>query len=125
MNSIEKLIMFHMAVDKADEVKAFYEDNLGFKTTADTAYGGQRWISMQLPGGGVSLNLTTAHENMKPGTLKLYVSTPDVEAAYKDLKAKGVKVSDQINTDLYGPGSGVRWFDFNDPDGNHWIVVQP
>ena len=39
---------------------------------------GQRWVSMDLPGGGTSINLTTFHENMKPGTMKLYLSTPDI-----------------------------------------------
>ena len=28
---------------------------------------------------------------MKPGSMKLYLSTPDIEAAYKELKAKGFK----------------------------------
>ena len=41
---------------------------------------------MALPGGGTSINLTTEHENMKPGTLKLYLSTPEIEAAYNQLK---------------------------------------
>jgi predicted enzyme related to lactoylglutathione lyase len=124
MSAINQLLMFHMAVNDMDTIKKFYESKLGFKTTADNEYDGKRWVSMELPGGGVSINLTTEHENMKPGSLKLYVNTTDAKSAYEELKKKGVPVSDQVGDDLYGPGSGVKWFDFQDPDKNHWLVVQ-
>lgn len=63
------------------------------------------------------------HENMKPGTLKLYLSTSNLEAAYNEFKARGIKVS-EVKNDLYGPGSGVKWFEITDPDGNRWLLVQ-
>ncbi len=63
------------------------------------------------------------HGQMKPGTMTLYLSTSNIEAAYNELKAKGVKVN-EMKDDLYGPGSGVKWFDLNDPDGNRWLVAQ-
>jgi uncharacterized glyoxalase superfamily protein PhnB len=63
------------------------------------------------------------HGKMKPGTMTLYLSTSNIEAAYHELKAKGVKVN-EVKDDLYGPGSGVKWFDLRDPDGNRWLVVQ-
>jgi uncharacterized glyoxalase superfamily protein PhnB len=63
------------------------------------------------------------HEHMQPGTMTLYLSTSDVEAANSELKAKGVEVND-VQDNLYGPGSGVKWFDLRDPDGNKWLFVQ-
>jgi hypothetical protein len=27
------------------------------------------------------------HENLKPSTMKIYLSTPDIEKAYKELKS--------------------------------------
>ena len=30
----------------------------------------------------------------------------------------------QIADDLYGPGSGVKWFSVDDPENNHWVIVQ-
>jgi len=119
MKTIDKLMMFHMAVHDMDKVKEFYTDKLGFTVTADKEYGGKHWVSMELPGGGTSINLTTEHENMKPGTMKLYLSTPDIEAAYTELKAKGVKLTNEVTDDQWG-----KWFDFNDPDENHFLVVQ-
>ena len=63
------------------------------------------------------------HGQMKPGTMTLYLSTSNIEATYNELKAKGVKVN-EIKDDLYGPGSGVKWFNLHDPDENRWLVVQ-
>ncbi len=49
----------------------------------------------------------------------MYLSTPDIEATFKQLRAKGVKPLPEITKDTWG-----TWFDLNDPDGNHWLVVQ-
>ena len=54
---------------------------------------------------------------MTPGTMNLYFPTADVAAAHKELSAKGVKVN-EVKDDLFGPGSGVKWFNLEDPDGN-------
>jgi len=121
--AVERILMFHMAVTDMAKAKEFYAGKVGFQVTRDYGQGGQHWVSLDAPGGGTSLNLTTMHENMKPGTMKLYLSTPDIEAAYQELKAKGVKVN-EVKDDLYGPGSGVKWFDLRDPDGNLWQMVQ-
>ncbi|GHO71771.1 hypothetical protein KSC_106630 [Ktedonobacter sp. SOSP1-52] len=53
----------------------------------------------------------------------MYLSTSNIEETYNRLNAKGAKAND-IKDDLYGPGSGVKWFDLRDPDGNLWQVVQ-
>jgi hypothetical protein len=59
---------------------------------------------------------------MKPGTLTLYFETLDISAAHKELSIKGVKVS-KVQDDLFGKGSGVKWFNFEDPDGNQVILA--
>jgi hypothetical protein len=38
--------------------------------------------------------------------------------------AKGVKVN-EVKDDLFGPGSAVKWFSVEDPDGNQVMLVQP
>ncbi len=120
----EKLLMVMVAVTEMAKAKVFYAEQLGWSVTTDYGQGDRHWVSLELPGGGASLTLTTFHEHMKPGTMTLYLSTSTIEAAYHELKAKGVQVND-MKDDLYGPGSGVKWFDLRDPDGNRWLVVQP
>jgi catechol 2,3-dioxygenase-like lactoylglutathione lyase family enzyme len=124
MEIIDKLSMLQMAVADVDKAKEFYTNQLGFKAVSDSKDFGQvkgtaRWVSILPPGGGATITLTNAFENMKPGTMKLYISTPDVEAAYKELQAKDVKLNNKITDDSWG-----KWFDLNDPDGNRWLIVQ-
>ena len=94
MGAIDKLMILSMAVHNMDEAKQFYSDKLGFIVTSDftpdPAYDkqagipeGGRWISLALPAGGASLTLTNVLENMHPGTIKLYPSTPDIQTAYQ------------------------------------------
>jgi predicted enzyme related to lactoylglutathione lyase len=54
--------------------------------------------------------------------MKLNFATSDIAAAHKELSAKGAKVSD-VKDDLFGPGSGVKWFYLEDPDGNHVVLL--
>ncbi len=117
--AVEKILMFHMAVTDMAKSKAFYAEKLGFTVTSDYGQGNQHWVSLAAPGGGASLNLTTAHENMQPGTMKLYLSTPDIEATYKELKARGIEPTSEIIKAGWGTSFEVR-----DPDGNRWLVVQ-
>ncbi len=116
---IDKVTMVHMAVTDMDKTKEFYVGRLGLEATGDYAQSGGRWVPLALPGGGASVILTTYLENMKPGTLKLYFSTPDVEATYEELKARGVEPTSEIAEDQYGKRFSVR-----DPDGNSLVITQ-
>jgi catechol 2,3-dioxygenase-like lactoylglutathione lyase family enzyme len=104
--------------------KGFYVEKLGLKVTTDYRIDDNNWwVSLTFPEGGVTITFTTTHENMKPGTMKLYFATSDVAAAHKELSGKGVKITD-VKDDLFGPGSGVKWFNLEDPDGNQVFLVQ-
>ncbi len=125
---VDKFMMITLAVGNMDKAKEFYT-TLGLKATKDYSQAGQRWVALAFPGGGASINLSTMTANFtkpgmsEPGTVVLYFTTSDVAAAHKQLGAKGVKVPD-IKDDLYGPGSGVKWFNLEDPDGNQVLIVQ-
>ena len=42
----------------------------------------------------------------------------DVAAVHQELSEKGAKVNvNDIQDDLFGPGSGVKFFQLEDPDG--------
>lgn len=116
--------MFSMAVSDMPKSKAFYTDMLGCKVANDYRKDDDNWwVSLTLPDGGASFTLTTNHENMKPGTMKVYFASQDVDAANKELSSKGANVND-LKDDLFGPGSGVKWFSLEDPDGNQVFLAE-
>lgn len=118
MQTIKKLMMIAVFVSDMPKAKAFYEGQLGLKVASDYRQSDDRWwVSLVLPEGGASVTLTTFHEGTKPSPISLWFATSDITAAHKEFSDKGVKVS-EIGDDLHGPGSGVKWFNFKDPDGN-------
>jgi predicted enzyme related to lactoylglutathione lyase len=120
----EKILMLTIAVTDMAKAKAFYAEQLGWSVAKDYGQGDHHWVTLELPGGGASLTLSTMHGSMKPGAVTFYLSTSNIEATYNAFKAKGVEVN-EIQNDLYGPGSGVKWFGpISDPDGNQWLVAQ-
>ena len=124
MPTVNKLMMLAIDVSDMPRAKSFYEDKLGLKVTTDYRQDDQRWwVSLTFPEGGVTITLTTFHKNGKTGTMTLWCATSDLSAAHKALSDKGVEVS-EVNDDLHGPGSGVKWFNFKDPDCNLLHLVE-
>lgn len=124
MQLVNKLMMFIIVVSDMAKAKAFYADKLGLQVTKDYRQDDDHWwVSLTLPEGGVTITLTTFHENVRPGTMTLYFATSDVAAAHKELSDKDVKVN-KVKDDLFGPGSGVKWFSLDDPEGNQVYLVQ-
>lgn len=122
--------MVSMAVSDMPKAKEFYVGKLGLKVATDYRMDDDNWwVSLVPPEGGTAITLARAKkyipasaEGMKPGTMALYFETSDIAAARKELEGKGVKMN-EIKDDLFGPGSGVKWFNFEDPDGNTVHIV--
>jgi len=117
-----------VVVSDMKQAKEFYAEKLGFKVATDYRQNDDNWwVSLTLPGGGASITLarssTTSNEPPKPGTMGFYFSTSDIAAAHKALNEKGVNPG-EIRDDLYGPGSGVKFIQFQDPDGNPVTIAQ-
>ena len=119
----EKISQVLLPVTEMEKAKVFYAEQLGFEIVADFGQGAHHWVTLTLPGGGARLVLTTTQGEVKPGTMTLYLSTATLEALHHDLTAKGAPVQ-EVKDDLLGPGSGVKWFNTQDPDGNSWVVSQ-
>ena len=125
--TVNKITMISLPVSDQDRAKSFYVDKLGFSVAMDYVMGnaeageraGNRWVMLIPPGGSPSITLTTWFEDLRPGVMKLTLSTSDVEAAYRELKAKSVKPNNEISDAPWG-----RWFSVDDPDGNNWLIVQ-
>jgi catechol 2,3-dioxygenase-like lactoylglutathione lyase family enzyme len=128
MQAVNNLIMVSVVVGDMKKAKEFYAEKLGLKVATDYRQNDDNWwVTVTLPGGGASITLarssTTSNEPPKPGTLGLYLSTSDIAAAHKELNEKGVKTG-EIRDNLYGPGSGVKFIQFQDPDGNRVTFAQ-
>ena len=118
MQTVNKFTMLQLAVSDMQKAKELYADKLGLKITADYKQDENNWwVSLELPEGGVTITLTTHHAHMKPGTQTLYFATSDIEASHKKLTDEGVTVG-EVQNDLHGPGSNVKFFMFNDTEGN-------
>ncbi len=128
MPAVDKLTMVSVVVSDMKKAKAFYAEQLGLEVATDYRQNDDNWwVTLTFPGGGASITLarssTTSNEPPKPGTLGFYLATTDLAAAHNALKEKGVKPT-EIMDNLYGPGSGVKFFQLTDPDGNQVTFAQ-
>ena len=128
MQVVNKLTMVSVVVSDMKKSKEFYAEKLGLEVATDYRQNDDNWwVTLTLPRGGVSITLarssTTSNEPPKPGTMGFYLSTSDITAAHKELDEKGVNPS-EVRDNLYGPGSGVKFFQLKDPDGNQVTFAQ-
>jgi catechol 2,3-dioxygenase-like lactoylglutathione lyase family enzyme len=128
MHIVNQLSMVSVVVSDMKKAKEFYAEKLGLEVATDYRQNDDNWwVTLTFPGGGASITLarssTTDNEPPKPDTMSFYFSTSDIAAAHKELNEKGVKTS-EVRNDLYGPGSGVKFFQLKDPDGNQVTFAQ-
>ena len=125
MELVNKLMMLLINVSDMPKAKEFYVEKLGLKITRDLRQDDDNWwVSLTLPDDGATIGLArTGSEDLKPSMVTVYFETSDVAAAQEELSGKGVKVS-PVQDDLFGPGSGVKWFNLQDPDGNQVFLAQ-
>ena len=118
MNIDNKVTMFQMAVVDMEKSKKFYTEKLDFEVSKDITRRGKRGVFLVPYEDGPSIILTTSNEKTKPGTMIIYLSTPNIEKTYNEMKERGIKLTSDIIADSEGTS-----FSFDDPDGNIWIVV--
>ncbi len=118
-----------LAVHDQDAALAFYRDTLGLEVRNDIIFGPMRWltvgpasqpdleIGLLVPGGPGSTpaDIEAAIEVTRKGIMPgLIFATPDVDATFEALQAKGVEVYQEPMDQPYG-----RDCAFADPSGNH------
>jgi catechol 2,3-dioxygenase-like lactoylglutathione lyase family enzyme len=113
-----------------DASLAFYRDVLGFEVRGDVGYGGKRWITVGpagQPGTSIVLyppsaspGLTDAEkqsiaEMMAKGSFGIIIlATPDLDAVFEQVQARGAEVAEEPTMQPYG----VRDCAVRDPAGN-------
>ena len=125
-------------VDDQDEALAFYTKKLGFEVRSDVTLpelGDFRWLTvgpagqpdiaivlMAIPGPPV-MDAETAGQvrtlMAKGFAGTVFLTTDDCQAAYEELKGRGVEFVEQPEERPYGIDSAFR-----DPSGNHIRLTQ-
>jgi catechol 2,3-dioxygenase-like lactoylglutathione lyase family enzyme len=134
-----KLEVVVIAVSDVDRAKAFYE-NLGFRLDIDVVNENFRGIQFTPPNSEASIIFGKGVTSTTPGQTDLVLAVDNVDAARKDLIARGANVSEvfhyaggPFNNTIKNPRVAVRdpegrsYFSFaslEDPDGNRWLLQE-
>ena len=128
-----------LPVSDVDRAARFYTDQVGFTLDVDyRPHDGFRVVQLTPPGSGCSVQLGTGLTDAAPGPGRTtYLVVADIEAAHRELAARGVPVGPVRHKtsveDWQGdcsPGADPQrrdyasFLDFADPDGNTWTVQE-
>jgi catechol 2,3-dioxygenase-like lactoylglutathione lyase family enzyme len=107
-------------VSDQDATKALLED-LGATTTEDAELQpGFRWVELALPGGGPTISLVAAGDELPAGIdTGIRLGTPDARAAHQVLRERGVEVGELLAWE-----TAPLMFSFCDADGNRYYVSE-
>jgi len=107
-------------VTDVDRAKDFYVTKLGFVADHDnTVNENLRFVQLTPEGSACSIAFGKGLTEMKPGSQQgIMMVVDDVSAVQKDLKEKGVDITD-LETQAWG-----TFAYFKDPDGNGWTLQE-
>jgi catechol 2,3-dioxygenase-like lactoylglutathione lyase family enzyme len=128
-----KLEVALIPISDVDRAKEFYT-RLGWRLDADIVVGNDfRVVQFTPPGSGCSIQFGKNLTSAAPLRGGLIVS--DIEAAHKDLVARGINASEVFHGSPFSPAGRISGPDperqsyssyvaFEDSDGNVWIVQE-
>jgi catechol 2,3-dioxygenase-like lactoylglutathione lyase family enzyme len=122
-----------LPVADVDRAKAFYEQ-AGWNLDVDTEpTPGMRVVQLTPPGSDCSITFGIGMDQAVAGSYRAtYLVVSDIVTAHRDLKERGVPVSDIFHFEPNGqtPGPDPEHADygsyatFADPDGNTWLLQE-
>jgi catechol 2,3-dioxygenase-like lactoylglutathione lyase family enzyme len=130
-----KLEVALIPVSDVDRAKEFYTQ-LGWRLDDDIVMGNDfRVVQLTPPGSGCSISFGKGVTAAVPGSLRGGVIVSNIEAAHKELVARGINPSEVFHGLPYSPAGRISGRDpqrqsygsyvsFEDPDGNVWIVQE-
>jgi catechol 2,3-dioxygenase-like lactoylglutathione lyase family enzyme len=137
-----KLEVVVIPVSDVDRAKEFYSQ-LGWRLDADRSAGSNfRLIQFTPPGSGSSVQFGVNLTSAAPGSAQaMLLAVSDVEAARKELIARGIEASEVFHCDtgtacrFAGVGARISgphpehlsyssFVSFADPDGNGWLLQE-
>ena len=120
INKIAKVTIY---VNDQDEALKFWTEKLNFVTKIDATEGPLRWIEIA-PKESEWVTIVLYDRKLMGKECpavdteykKVILSTEDLEAAYNEMKAKGVEVTDIVQMEY------AKLFTFKDQDGNEYLL---
>jgi predicted enzyme related to lactoylglutathione lyase len=134
-----QLQVITLSVSDVDKAVAFYSQQAGF--TLDVDYHpapGFRVVQLTPPGSACSVQIGAGLTDAPTGSARAtYLAVTDIEAAHRELTARGVTMSGIRHKSpiddwkgAFAPGSDperrdyASLADFADPDGNTWVIQE-
>jgi len=112
-------------VDDQDKAKAFYTDVLGFELHQDSPMGESRWIAVAPKGARTEVILYKMDQNWEHyrqvmgKSQAITFNVTDIKALHADLKAKGVRITQEPDPQPWGTYMMIL-----DQDGNALLMVE-
>jgi len=122
-------------VSDVDRAKAFYT-KLGWRVDDDIVNGNDfRVVQLTPPGSASSISFGKGVIAATPGSFRGGLIVSDIEAAHRELVAKGINASEVFHGSPFSPAGRISgpdpehqsyrsYVSFEDPDGNMWIVQE-
>jgi catechol 2,3-dioxygenase-like lactoylglutathione lyase family enzyme len=130
-----KLEVALIPVSDVDRAKEFYT-RLGWRLDDDIVMGNDfRVVQFTPPGSGCSISFGKGVTAAAPGSFRGGLIVSDIEAARKQVVARGVNASEVFHGSPFSPAGRIggpdperqsycSYVSFEDPDGNAWIVQE-
>ncbi len=105
-------------VSDQDEAVEFFVGTLGFEKRLDARVGDSfRWLTVAAPGAATSVALIANPDTSADTGIRFAV--PDAEAEYRSMRERGIETGDLLRWPGVPP-----MFQFKDPDGNTFEIVE-
>ena len=130
-----KLEVQLLPVSDVDRAKQFYT-KLGWRLDDDIVAGNDfRIVQFTPPGSASSVSFGKGLTTAAPGSIRGGLVVSNIEAAHKDLVARGIDASEVFHGSPFNPAGRISgpdperhsyssYVSFEDPDGNMWIVQE-
>jgi lactoylglutathione lyase len=105
-------------VSDQDKALEFFVGRLGFEKRLDARVSENfRWVTVAPPGASTAVALVAKAESGADTGIRFFV--PDAEAEYESMRERGVDTGDMLRWPGVPP-----MFEFRDPDGNKFEIVE-
>jgi catechol 2,3-dioxygenase-like lactoylglutathione lyase family enzyme len=130
-----KLEVALIPVSDVDRAKEFYT-RLGWRLDDDLVAGNDfRVIQFTPPGSASSISFGKGVTTAAPGSFRGGLIVSDIEAAHKQVVARGINASEVFHGSPFSPAGRISgpdperqsyrsYVSFEDPDGNAWIIQE-